>query len=157
MGCSRPAASSLGSSDDISSALSGISFEDVSSDAVSSQRKKKKVHVSGRRRSQEGTKQTRPFKPKAPNFLPVETGPEAERVDLKHQAVSDPRDAEEWMVDYALRKAVRKLTRAHKRKLEMLVQAFETVLPTSASEKEPVQHGDDKNGFSVSRPFQACN
>jgi hypothetical protein len=81
MVCSRPAASSLGSSDDISSALSGISFEDASSDAVSSE--KKKVHVSGRRRSQEGTKQTRPFKPQAPNFLPVETGPEAEKVDLK--------------------------------------------------------------------------
>jgi hypothetical protein len=88
------------SSDGISSALSGISFEDVSSDAVSSQRKK--VHVSGRRRSREGTNQTRPFKPKAPNFLPVEAGPEAEKVDLKHQPVSEPRDAEEWMVDYAL-------------------------------------------------------
>jgi hypothetical protein len=142
------------SSDGISSALSVISFEDASSDAVSSQRT---VHVSGRRRSQAGTDQTRPFKPKAPNFLPVETGPEAEKVDLKHQPASDPRDAEEWMVDYALRKAVRRLARAQKRKVEVLVQAFETVLPTAASEKEPAQRDDGKNGLTVSRPFQACS
>ncbi|GJN16735.1 hypothetical protein PR202_gb03756 [Eleusine coracana subsp. coracana] len=147
------------SSDGISSALSGISFEDVTSecaDAATSQRKK--LHISGRRRTstEEGSKQMRPFKPKAPNFLPVETGPEAEKVDLRHQAANDPRDAEEWMVDYALRKAVKKLARAQKRKVEMLVQAFETVLPAATSEKKPLQHDDDKNTFTLSRPSQAC-
>lgn len=149
------------SSDGLSNALSGISFEDVTSsecaDAATSQRKK--WHISGRRRtSGEGGKQMRPFKPKPPNFLPLETGPEAEKVDLRHQAVSDPRDAEEWMVDYALRKAVKKLARAQKRKVEMLVQAFETVLPTTvASEKEPVHRDGDKNSFALSRPSQACS
>ncbi|GJM91889.1 hypothetical protein PR202_ga08308 [Eleusine coracana subsp. coracana] len=148
------------SSDGISSALSGISFEDVTSDtadAATSQRNK--LHISGRRRTstEEGSKQMCPFNPKAPNFLPVETGPEAEKVDLRHLAVNDPRDAEEWMVvDYALRKAVKKLARAQKRKVEMLVQAFETVLPTVTSVKEPLQHDDDKNTFTLSRPSQAC-
>jgi hypothetical protein len=46
------------------------------------------------------------------------------------------------MVDYALRKEVKRLARAQKRKVEMLVQAFESVLPTVAiaSEKKPGQH-----------------
>jgi hypothetical protein len=53
---------------------------------------------------------------------------------------------------------VRRLARAQKRKVEVLVQAFETVLATAASEKEPAQRGDDgKNGFTISRPFQACS
>ncbi|TVU09840.1 hypothetical protein EJB05_43337, partial [Eragrostis curvula] len=143
------------SSDGISSALSGISFEDVSSDCADAA--SSKLRISRRRTSEEGGKQMRPFKPKAPNFLPVETGPEAEKVDLRHQAVSDRRGAEEWMVDYALRKAVKKLARAQKRKVEMLVQAFETVLPTGATEKKPAQHDDDENSFTLSRPSQACS
>ncbi|WVZ67412.1 hypothetical protein U9M48_016488 [Paspalum notatum var. saurae] len=131
--------------DSISSALSGISFEDVSSDcadAASSQSQRNKLSVARRRRrsSEEGGEQMRPFKPKPPKFLPAETGPEAEKVDLRHQAADDRRTAEEWMVDYALRKAVKKLARAQKRKVEMLVQAFETVLPTGADDKKPSQH-----------------
>ncbi|XP_062208086.1 calmodulin binding protein PICBP-like [Phragmites australis] len=144
--------------DGISSALSGMSFEDVSSDcadAASSQRKK--LIIARRRTSEEGGEQMRPFKPKGPNFLPVDTVPEAEKVDLKHQTVNDRRNDEEWMVDYALRKAVKKLARAQKRKVEMLVQAFETVLPTVANEKKPVQHDDDKTSFTLTRSSQACN
>lgn len=47
------------------------------------------------------------------------------------------------MVDYALRKEVKRLARAQKRKVEMLVQAFESVLPTVAiasEKKKPGQH-----------------
>ncbi|CAL4945538.1 unnamed protein product [Urochloa decumbens] len=151
-----PKGSSVGS---ISSALSGISFEDVTSvcsDAASSQMNKLSI-ARWRRTSEEGGKQMRPFKPKPPNFLPAETGPEAEKVDLRHLTADDRRTAEEWMVDYALRKAVKKLARAQKRKVEMLVQAFETVLPTVANEKKQQQQDDDKASFTLTRPSQACS
>ncbi|KAL6853431.1 hypothetical protein ACP4OV_019460 [Aristida adscensionis] len=139
--------------DGVSNALSGISFEDVSSDCADEATSlRKKVTIARRRKSQEGGDQMRPFKPKAPDFLPAVTGPEAEKVDLRHQMMSDRRNAEEWMVDYALRKAVKKLARAQKRKVEMLVQAFETVLPTVANEKNPVQQDD----ATLSNPLQAC-
>ncbi|PUZ52989.1 hypothetical protein GQ55_5G018000 [Panicum hallii var. hallii] len=145
--------------DSISSALSGISFEDVSSDcadAASSQRSKLSI-ARRRKTSEEGGEQMRPFKTKPPNFLPAETGPEAEKVDLRHHMVDDRRTAEEWMVDYALRKAVKKLARAQKRKVEMLVQAFETVLPTDTNEKKQLQQDGDKASFTLSRPSQACS
>jgi hypothetical protein len=71
--------------------------------------------------------------------------------------VDDRRTAEEWMVDYALRKAVKKLARAQKRKVEMLVQAFETVLPTDANEKKQLQQDGDKASFTLTRPSQACS
>ncbi|XP_066315858.1 calmodulin binding protein PICBP-like [Miscanthus floridulus] len=146
--------------DSISSSLSGISFEDVSSACVyaaSSQKKNRSSIARRRRTSEQGVKQIRPFKPKPPNFLPA-AGPEAEKVDLKHQAVDDRRAAEEWMVDYALRKEVKKLARAQKRKVEMLVQAFESVLPTVANEKKPEQHDNgDKRTFTLTWPSQACS
>ncbi|CAL4972136.1 unnamed protein product [Urochloa decumbens] len=151
-----PRGSSVGS---ISSALSGISFEDVTSvcsDAASSQMNKLSI-ARRRRTSEEGGKQMRPFKPKPPNFLPSETGPGAEKVDLRHLTADDRRTAEEWMVDYALRKAVKKLARAQKRKVEMLVQAFETVLPTVANEKKQQEEDDDKASFTLTRPSQACS
>uniref|UniRef100_A0A0A9FAN1 Calmodulin-binding domain-containing protein n=1 Tax=Arundo donax TaxID=35708 RepID=A0A0A9FAN1_ARUDO len=71
--------------------------------------------------------------------------------------MNDRRCAEEWMVDYALRKAVKKLARAQKRKVEMLVQAFETVLPTVDNEKKPVKHDDDKESFTLARSSQECS
>ncbi|CAO1947252.1 unnamed protein product [Urochloa humidicola] len=144
--------------DSISSALSGISFEDVTSDcsdAASSQMNKLSI-ARRRRTSEEGGKQMRPFKTKLPNFLPAETEPEAEKVDLRHLTADERRTAEEWMVDYALRKAVKKLARAQKRKVEMLVQAFETVLPTVANETKQQQQEDDKESFTLTRPSQAC-
>ncbi|EES02053.1 uncharacterized protein LOC8062327 [Sorghum bicolor] len=155
-------ASKESSVDSISSSLSGISFEDVSSArayAASSQKKNRSSIARRRRTSQEGVKQMRPFKPKPPNFLPAETGPEAEKVDLKHQEVDDRRAAEEWMVDYAIRKEVKKLARAQKRKVEMLVQAFESVLPTVANEKKQPEQQDngDKSSFTLTWPSQACS
>ncbi|KAF0926767.1 hypothetical protein E2562_027381 [Oryza meyeriana var. granulata] len=137
-------ASNESSSDDISSAFGGMTFKDVCSDhtgAASSQRKR---WNNARGRTSEQGKQMRPFNLRAPNFLPAEPDPEAEKVDLRHQMVGDRKNAEEWMVDYALRRAVNKLARAQKRKVEMLVQAFETVLPPIADEKKSVQHDDDK-------------
>lgn len=147
--------------DSISSSLSGISFEDVSSVCAyaASSQKKNRSSIAKRRTSEQGVKEMRPFKPKPPNFLPAKTGPEAEKVDLKHQAVDDRRAAEEWMVDYALRKEVKKLARAQKRKVEMLVQAFESVLPTVANEKKQPEQRDngDKRTFTLAWPSQACS
>ncbi|TVU05681.1 hypothetical protein EJB05_48855, partial [Eragrostis curvula] len=118
----------------ISSVLSGISFDDVSSDCADAA--SSKLRISGRT-SEESSKHMRPFKPKAINFLPVATGSEAEKVDLRHQAVNDRRGAE-------LRKAVKKLAHAQKRKVEMLVQAFETVLPMGATKKKAEWFGEEE-------------
>ena len=70
------------------------------------------------------------FNPKKPNFLPLTQDAESEKVQLRHQDTEDRKNAEEWMLDYALQQAVAKLTPARKRKVELLVQAFETVNPT---------------------------
>ncbi|KAL0456057.1 UNVERIFIED_CONTAM: Calmodulin binding protein PICBP [Sesamum latifolium] len=69
------------------------------------------------------------FNPREPNFLPLEPDPEAEKVDLRHQELDGRKNAEEWMVDYALRQAVTKLAPARKRKVALLVEAFEKVMP----------------------------
>ncbi|KAK6933875.1 Calmodulin-binding domain, plant [Dillenia turbinata] len=68
----------------------------------------------------------RKFNPKGPNFLPVQPDPEAEKVDLKHRMMNDRKNAEEWMVDFALQRAVNKLATARKKKVALLVEAFET-------------------------------
>lgn len=70
------------------------------------------------------------FNPRKPNFLPLMQDAESEKVQLRHQDTEDRKNAEEWMLDYALQQAVAKLTPARKRKVELLVQAFETVNPT---------------------------
>ncbi|XP_048537336.1 uncharacterized protein LOC125515885 [Triticum urartu] len=102
--------------------------------------------VAGRRRMPEEDEYMRGFNPRAPNFLPLESDPDAEKVDLKHQTAEDRKNAEEWMIDYALRRAVNNLGPARKKKVELLVQAFETVLPQ-----------DEKKSISPTRPAQACN
>ncbi|GJN14365.1 hypothetical protein PR202_gb01186 [Eleusine coracana subsp. coracana] len=107
-----------------------------------------KLIISRRRRTPEEEEYMRGFNPRAPNFLPLELDPDAEKVDLRHQMVDERKNAEEWMIDYALRRAVTNLAPARKKKVELLVQAFETVLP----------HGeDDKKSMTPPRPVQACN
>ncbi|CAA7398484.1 unnamed protein product [Spirodela intermedia] len=73
------------------------------------------------------------YNQRAPKFLPEEPDPEAEKVDLRHQLPEDRRNSEEWMVDYALRRAVDNLAPRRKKKVALLVEAFETVLPTPPS------------------------
>ncbi|XBJ10214.1 hypothetical protein VPH35_015126 [Triticum aestivum] len=102
--------------------------------------------IARRRRTPEEDEYMRGFNPRAPNFLPLESDPDAEKVDLKHQTAEDRKNAEEWMIDYALRRAVNNLGPARKKKVELLVQAFETVLPQ-----------DEKKSISPTRPAQACN
>ncbi|KAF3442484.1 hypothetical protein FNV43_RR16400 [Rhamnella rubrinervis] len=72
----------------------------------------------------------RKFTPKGPRYLPLEADEEAEKVNLKHQNIDERKCAEEWMLDYALQRAISRLTPARKRKVELLVEAFETVTPT---------------------------
>uniref|UniRef100_A0A452Z016 Calmodulin-binding domain-containing protein n=1 Tax=Aegilops tauschii subsp. strangulata TaxID=200361 RepID=A0A452Z016_AEGTS len=102
--------------------------------------------IARRRRTPEEDEYMRGFNPRAPNFLPLESDPDAEKIDLKHQTAEDRKNAEEWMIDYALRRAVNNLGPARKKKVELLVQAFETVLPQ-----------DEKKSISPTRPAQACN
>lgn len=86
----------------------------------------------------------RQFNPRDPNYLPLVPDPEAEKVDLRHQMMDDRKNAEEWMIDHALQRTVNKLAPARKRKVALLVEAFETVMPTSKWEAHL-------------RPMQACS
>ncbi|CAN4109183.1 unnamed protein product [Withania somnifera] len=75
----------------------------------------------------------RKFNPRKPRYLQLEPDPEAEKVNLKHQIEDERKSAEEWMVDYALQKAICQLAPTQKRKVGLLVTAFETVVPPRGS------------------------
>ncbi|KAG7948442.1 hypothetical protein I3843_13G009500 [Carya illinoinensis] len=98
-------------------------------------------------------KELRKFNPREPNYLPIVPDPEAEKVDLKHQMEDERRNAEEWMLDYHLQQAVTKLAPARKRKVALLVEAFETVMPTSKYETRL----RNTAAFVHARPVQACS
>ncbi|GAB4858454.1 hypothetical protein Ancab_009928 [Ancistrocladus abbreviatus] len=100
------------------------------------------------------SEEMRKFNPQEPNYLPVEPEIEGERVDLRHQEIDKRKNAEEWMLDYALQRAVSKLTLARKRKVALLVVAFETVMPIPKCETHLRQH---TIGFAHARPMQACS
>ncbi|XP_010517202.1 PREDICTED: uncharacterized protein LOC104792693 [Camelina sativa] len=87
------------------------------------------------------TEDLRAFNPREPNYLPIVVEEDAEKVDLKHQDIDERRNSEDWMFDYALQRAVSKLAPARKKKVALLVEAFETVQPI-------MPHG---------RHLQACN
>lgn len=101
--------------------------------------------------------------PRKLRILPIETDPEAEKVHLRHQAVEERKNADEWMLDYALRQVISTLAPAQKRKVALLVQAFETVTPlpeistnlrsnaTASSHSTPLQVSTD---FSIQRGDQ---
>lgn len=95
----------------------------------------------------------RRFNPRDPNYLPIAPKPEAEKVDLRHQQMDDRRNSDEWMIDHALRQAVTRLAPARKRKVALLVEAFEKVMPipkVTAISKWETQH-------TSPRPIQACS
>ncbi|KAK6227723.1 Calmodulin-binding domain [Theobroma cacao] len=108
----------------------------------------------GRKRHEENYAESRKFNPREPNFLPVVPEPDAEKVDLRHQMMDERKNAEEWMLDHALQQAVTKLAPARKRKVALLVEAFETVLPITKCESR-LRH--TSTGFGHGRPIQACN
>uniref|UniRef100_A0A0A9HS40 Calmodulin-binding domain-containing protein n=1 Tax=Arundo donax TaxID=35708 RepID=A0A0A9HS40_ARUDO len=135
--------------DDICDAFSGMNLKgDVYFDPAESTTCPRNKLIISRRRTPEEEEYLRGFNPRAPNFLPLELDPDAEKVDLKHQMMDERKNAEEWMIDYALRRAVTNLAPARKKKVELLVQAFEAVLPHDE---------DDKKSITPTRPAQACN
>ncbi|KAI3471729.1 hypothetical protein Pfo_028379 [Paulownia fortunei] len=71
----------------------------------------------------------RKFNPRKPQHLSLNPDPDAEKVNLRPQTVDERKSAEEWMLDYALRQAVGQLAPTQKRKVALLVKAFETVVP----------------------------
>lgn len=106
------------------------------------------------KRTVEDIEDLRAFNPREPNYLPIASEPDAEKVDLKHQDMDERKNAEDWMIDYALQRAVSKLAPARKRKVALLVEAFETVMPVPKCQthvKEP------STAFTCGRPLQACN
>ncbi|KAM7472578.1 hypothetical protein LguiA_010761 [Lonicera macranthoides] len=101
----------------------------------------------------EESEEERKFNPMEPNYLPVEPDEDAEKVDLRHQMVDERKNAEEWMVDFALRRAVTSLAPARKRKVALLVEAFETVMPIPKYESH-FRH--NSSFYGLSSPIQAC-
>ncbi|XVF24218.1 hypothetical protein REPUB_Repub13aG0108800 [Reevesia pubescens] len=108
----------------------------------------------GRKRNEVNYEDPKKFNRREPNFLPVVPEPDAEKVDLRHQMMDERKNAGEWMLDHALQQAVTKLAPARKRKVALLVEAFETVLPITKCETH-LRH--TSTGFAHGRPIQACN
>ncbi|KAJ4772566.1 Plant calmodulin-binding protein-like protein [Rhynchospora pubera] len=104
-----------------------IEGEDFSFDPTCQQ--KNRLIIARRRPMNGEDEYMRGFNPRAPNFLPVEPDPESEKVDLRHQTMDERKNAEEYLIDYALRKAVDQLAPARSKKVELLVAAFEKVVP----------------------------
>ncbi|PSS19129.1 Dentin sialoprotein [Actinidia chinensis var. chinensis] len=96
----------------------------------------------------------RKFDPREPNYLSIEPDPEAEKVDLRHLSMEETKNEEEWMLDYAIRQAVTKLAPARKRKVALLVEAFEKVMPIPKYESH-LSH--TQAAFAPVRPIQTCS
>ncbi|KAF8027290.1 hypothetical protein BT93_E0255 [Corymbia citriodora subsp. variegata] len=77
---------------------------------------------------------TRNFKPRIPRIPSSDLYPEAEKVSLRRQSTEERKKSEDWMLDYALRKVISNLDSAQKRKVALLVEAFETVVPAQGGE-----------------------
>ncbi|KAG4967034.1 hypothetical protein JHK87_032685 [Glycine soja] len=106
-----------------------------------------------RKRPMEEDEEMRKINPRKPNFLPLVIEPEPEKVELKHQMIDERKDAEEWMLDFALRQAVTRLAPAGKRKVSLLVEAFETVMSMPKCEARM----KNDSPFAHARPIQACS
>ncbi|CAH8315667.1 unnamed protein product [Eruca vesicaria subsp. sativa] len=97
------------------------------------------------------TEDLKEFNPREPNYLPLVADADTEKVDLKHQDIDERRNSEDWMFDYALQRAVTKLSSARKKKVALLVEAFETVKPVMPHGREPAPV------LSYGRHLQTCN
>ena len=78
-----------------------------------------------------------------PRFLPLEPEFEAEKVNLRRQGSEERKNAEEWMIDYALQQVISKLAPAQQRKVVLLVKAFEMVLPLQDLKASPMLDAAD--------------
>lgn len=124
----------------------GRSSEDLQSNTIN-------LQITKCEKSEEDLEKERGFNPREPNYLPITPVPEAEKVDLRHQDLDDRKNAEEWMLDYALRQTVTKLAPARKRKVALLVEAFEKVIPPQFEPR--LQR--TSSAFATARPIQACS
>ncbi|XP_044504906.1 calmodulin binding protein PICBP-like isoform X1 [Mangifera indica] len=109
----------------------------------------------------------RNFNPQKPQCLPVKPDLETEKVSLRHQDTEERKNTEEWMLDFALRQVISKLAPAQKRKVALLVQAFETVSPlpetsanmrpnaTASAQATPAQATSEQNNKLLSRASDA--
>lgn len=92
------------------------------------------------------------FNPKKPQHLPLEPEPEAETVSLRLQMIGGKKNSEEWMLDFALRQVVSELAPTQKRKVALLVKAFETVAPSQEEQQikvtVPRLRGSTRKGSS---------
>lgn len=120
--------------------------EETSEDWKSLIRRKKGVE-------DEDDNEMKSFNPREPNFLPLVPEEEGEKVDLKHQMMDERKNADEWMIDCALRQVVTKLAPARKKKVALLVEAFESVMPI----QKFGSHLRNNSAFAHSRHIQACS
>ncbi|MED6144593.1 hypothetical protein PIB30_017089 [Stylosanthes scabra] len=111
--------------------------------------------VINRKKGSEDEDEARNFNPREPNFLPLVPEPEAEKVDLRHQMMDERKNAEEWMLDSALRQVVTKLAPARKKKVALLVEAFEMVMPITKCEESHVRSNSSAFDPDSTR-IQAC-
>ncbi|KAL6138035.1 hypothetical protein ACLB2K_063323 [Fragaria x ananassa] len=88
-----------------------------------------------------------------PHFLPVDPDPEAEKNNLRRLELKHSKSADEWMLDYALQKVIAKLSPPQQRRVALLVEAFETVLPFPDIRTHP----RSKAIGSTEADLQACN
>lgn len=112
------------------------------------------IRINRRKRPVEELEEPRQFNPREPNYLPIEPDPDAEKVDLRHQMMDERKNAEEWMLDYALQQTVTKLAPARKRKVALLVEAFEKVMPIPKYKPNLRQ---TSAAFAHARTIQACS
>ncbi|XP_073132318.1 uncharacterized protein [Henckelia pumila] len=89
------------------------------------------------------------FNPRKLQQLPLSPDPEAEKVNLRPLALDEKKRGEEWMLDYALRQAVNELAPTQKRKVALLVKAFENVVPPQEDNQSPLRRG--KSGVPFER------
>ncbi|KAL2923404.1 Calmodulin binding protein PICBP [Bienertia sinuspersici] len=78
---------------------------------------------------------------------------EEERVYLRHRSMDGRKNGEEWMLDFALRQVISKMAPDQQRRVERLVEAFETVHPEQ-KEKNIQSHtlkgeAADKSGLAT--------
>ncbi|KAI3682356.1 hypothetical protein L1987_82284 [Smallanthus sonchifolius] len=87
------------------------------------------------------------FNPKKPRHLPSPAEPETETVSLRRQTAGEKKNSDEWMLDYALQKVVSELAPTQKRKVALLVKAFETVAPAQDDSPGEIQRvGSESKG-----------
>ncbi|XP_047311008.1 calmodulin binding protein PICBP-like [Impatiens glandulifera] len=72
------------------------------------------------------------YSQRPPQFLALKAEIGEEKIDLRQQMIDERKKAEDWMLDYALQNIVNKLNPARKRRVSMLVEAFEAVVPLPA-------------------------